>query len=97
MAREPLEVSIEEYLVKQIKKHFSHFELRKFEAQRNDPDRLLFLPEGRAVLVEVKRPKADLRDGQIRAAKRFKALGFDVYSANTKEKVDDLIKTLLGI
>jgi len=91
-----LEDTVEKHFVKRIKEVFPGVEVRKFEARRNDPDRIVFLPEGRTVLVELKRPGKDLRQGQIRAKKRFEKLGHSVYKASTRKEVDDLINGLIS-
>lgn len=88
------EKTVEDHLVSEMEKAFPGLEQRKFEIQRNDPDRIFFLPGGRAVLVETKRPKKTLRPGQQRAINRFLKLGFEAYWADTKEKVDLLIERL---
>jgi len=85
------ELTVEKHLVKKLKENFPTAEIRKYEAQRNDADRIILLPQGRCVFVETKRPKKDLRPGQERAFKRLHKLGFEAYVANTKELVDELI------
>jgi hypothetical protein len=88
------ELSVEKYFVNKIAEAFPTAEVRKYECQMHDPDRILLLPGNRCVFVEVKRPGKDLRPGQERAFRRLHNLGFEAYVANTKEKVDLLIRHL---
>ena len=74
--------------------HFPGCEIRKFEKKKNDPDRIVFLPNGITILVELKRPKEEPREGQYRAIQRFLDLGFFCSWANTKEGVDLMIEQI---
>lgn len=88
------EFKIEEYFCKQMAKHFPGCEIRKFEKKMHDPDRIVFLPNGVAILVELKRPGKEPRDGQHRAIQRFLDLGFFCSWASTKEGVDRMIELI---
>lgn len=91
-----LEREIEEYLVTQTKKRFQGALPLKFEAVnfKGAPDRLMFLPHGVFCLVEVKRPGGKLRKLQEHRRKQFKALGYEVYTVDTKNAVDALLDVL---
>jgi hypothetical protein len=89
-----IEKIVEDYFIKQMKIHFPEAEIFKFEVRKNEPDRICFLPGGRTVFVELKRPGAKPRDGQIRALNRKKALGFEAYWADSKERVDEIISEI---
>ena len=93
--RKPKETSIEKHFCDEFAIEFPEAEIRKFEARMHDMDRILFLPGGVTILVELKRPKATLRAGQERAATRFRDLGFEVYWAATKAAADELIMLLV--
>ena len=89
-----LEKPVEDYLKKEVIKLLPNARVVKFEAERNDPDRLCLLPGGRAVFIELKRPKKGLRDGQQRAIDRLTKLGFEAFMVNSTEGVDDFINKL---
>jgi hypothetical protein len=51
----------------------------KFKTTRNDPDRQVLCPGGRAFFIEFKRDEGETpRDGQINRAKELAGLGFQV-------------------
>lgn len=86
----PKEDIIEKYFVRRVKDEFGT-EARKYKTRRNDPDRLVLLPPGVAVFVELKRPDEEPNDGQLREHERLRKKGFCVYVASTKAEVDDVI------
>ena len=88
------EVVVEQYLIDRVAEAFPTTMCLKYEVRRNEPDRILIMPEGRTVFVETKRPGKDLRSGQVRAFKRLNDLGHEAYMANTRELVDELIEFL---
>ena len=88
------EIAIEQYFVTALKGAFPEAQVHKYEVRRSEPDRLCLLPGGRAVFVELKRPKKTLRPEQVRAVQRLQDLGFEVYWANTTETVAQLIEFL---
>ena len=85
---------IEKYYIDRMAEEFPGCITRKFEALTNDPDRITFLPNGRAVLVELKRPDKEPRSGQYRAIKRYNDLGIFTDWANSKPMVDALIEKI---
>lgn len=56
------------------------------------PDRLVFLPNGRIILVELKAPGRKPTQLQLKRHAELKSLGVEVYVIDTKEKVDDFIE-----
>lgn len=56
------------------------------------PDRIVFLPGGRIVLVEVKRPGEKPRPLQVRLHQMLRGLGVDVRVVDTVEAVDALVR-----
>ena len=88
------EATVEQYFCGRFADAFPEALCLKYEVRRNEPDRILILPEGRAVFVETKRPGKDLRPGQVRAFERLADLGHEAYMANTKALVDELIEFL---
>lgn len=82
---------IETYLVRRVREEFPTAEIRKFEIQKGDPDRLFLLPGARAIFVECKRPGESPRPDQFRALARLQNLGFEACWVSTKEEVDKLM------
>lgn len=82
---------IEEYLRDKVKtlggKAF------KFVSPGNDgvPDRLVLLPGGKAVFVELKAPGKQSTPQQKNRQREIKALGFEVLNIDSKQYVDDFI------
>lgn len=60
------------------------------------PDRIMLLPFGRIVFVELKAPGKKPRPLQINMMMRLSALGFKCYVADTKETVDAVIGEIRG-
>ena len=56
------------------------------------PDRLVLLPGGRAVFVELKAPGRQPTPLQLRQQRRIQDLGFTVLVIDSKEEVDEFIK-----
>ena len=60
------------------------------------PDRLVCLPGGQAVFVELKAPGKAPRPIQIHQIGLLKKLGFRVEVIDSKEQVDEFVQTLGG-
>lgn len=58
------------------------------------PDRIVFLPGGHSVLVELKAPGEKPRPLQLNQHKRLRELGQDVRVIDSKEQVDALLQEL---
>lgn len=56
------------------------------------PDRLVLLPGGKNIFVELKAPGRKSTAIQLLQQKRIKDLGFQVFVIDSKEKVDELVK-----
>ena len=63
--------------------------------RRSVPDRLVSLPGGRIVFVELKAPKKGPTPLQAKDHARRRALGFDVRVIDTVEKVDAFLEEKL--
>lgn len=88
-----LESTIESYLVKRVEA-LGGFTLKTDRVPgRRFLDRTCFLPGGRVIVVELKRPVggrlARLQGFMIGTLER---LGHEVYRCDTKEEVDDALK-----
>jgi hypothetical protein len=55
------------------------------------PDRLVFLPKGKIVLVEIKKPGERLRPLQLLMKEKFEKLGFTYYVIDSYERVEEMI------
>lgn len=61
------------------------------------PDRIVFLPGGRIVFVELKATGEKPRPLQLVQHKRLRELGQDVRVIDSREQVDDLIQEWFGL
>ena len=87
-----LESTIERYLVKRVEA-LGGFTLKTDRIPgRRFLDRTCFLPGGRVIVVELKRPVGGRpRRLQAEMIEQVRALGLECYRCNTKEEVDDAI------
>jgi len=60
------------------------------------PDRLVLLPGGKAIFVELKRPGEKPRKLQLLNHKRLRTLGFDVRVIDSIDGVRDFIEEVRG-
>lgn len=88
------EKEIESYLREQVKVRDG--KAYKFTSPGNAgvPDRLVLLPGGRAVFVELKAPGKTSTALQQVQQRRIRELGFPVYEADSREKVDQILSSL---
>lgn len=83
---------IEAHLIKRVEEAGGFTRKVIYQGRRGAPDRHCYLPGGRLVIVECKRPEGgELSALQVREIKRLKRLGFDVHVVDTKEQIDELI------
>lgn len=92
MRRKPKESSVEEYFVKRVESLGA--ECRKYKTRMHDPDRICLFDNGIIVFVELKRPGAVPRPGQIREHIRLRAKGFRVEVIDTKEGADEFVERM---
>lgn len=86
-----LESSIEDYLIARIKTLGGTTKKVTYKGCRGAPDRLVILPGGRIVFVELKRPKGGrLSEGQRVEIRLLSGLGAEVHVLRTREEVDDV-------
>jgi len=60
------------------------------------PDRIILLPKGKVIFVELKAPGKSLRPLQIKRKEQLESLGFKVYIIDSYEKVDVFIQEVVG-
>ena len=90
-----LEKEVESYLVREAVKH--GFLAVKFipDQKKGMPDRLILLPQGRVVWVELKRPKGGrLSPMQKYQHQKLESLGHEVYVVATRAEVDALLQKI---
>lgn len=61
------------------------------------PDRIVILPGGRALFVELKAPGGKPTKLQMVQHKRLRALGCDVRVIDSKEQVDEMLQELIRL
>ncbi|SCK04334.1 VRR-NUC domain [uncultured Clostridium sp.] len=59
------------------------------------PDRIVLLPGGKVVFIELKAPGKKLRPIQELRKKEFNKLGFDIRVIDSIEKISELIKEVV--
>lgn len=85
-----LEKTIEGYLVKRVKVAGGMALKWVSPGQSGVPDRIVFLPGGRIIFVEVKAPGKKLRPLQLHVQGQLEALGVDFRVVDSKETVNAL-------
>jgi len=60
--------------------------------KRGVPDRLVLLPEGRAIFVEMKAPGKPLEPLQKKRANELRALGFKVYKIDSISDIENFVR-----
>ncbi len=93
------ESDIEKYLTKQVK--LLGGKAYKWVSPGNNgvPDRIVFLPKGHIIFVELKAPGKMPTELQTHQHRKLNALGHDVFVLDGMAKVDDFIgscKALIG-
>lgn len=63
--------------------------------QRGVPDRIVILPCGRVVFVEMKAPGKQLDPLQVRWAEILRGLGHDVYKIDSQAGIDQFIREVM--
>lgn len=84
-----LERDIEQYLVRRIKRLGGMAEKFTSPGRRSVPDRLVTLPGGRVVFIELKAPGKKPTENQLRDHQRRRDLGCEIMVIDTKEGVDN--------
>jgi len=85
-----LEKTVEGYLVKRVKEAGGVAPKWVSPGMSGVPDRIVFLPGGRIIFVEVKAPGKKLRPLQLYVKEQLEALGVDFRVVDSKEAVNAL-------
>ena len=85
-----LEKTVERYLVKRVKEAGGMAPKWVSPGMSGVPDRIVFLPGGRILFVEVKAPGKKLRPLQVYVRDQLEALGVDFRVVDSKEAVNAL-------
>ncbi|MBU3810680.1 MAG: VRR-NUC domain-containing protein [Candidatus Niameybacter stercoravium] len=88
-----LEKQIEQYLTKKVKS-IGGLSL-KLTALIGIPDRLVLLPGGICIFVELKAPGESPRRIQLKRMQQLRVLGFKVYVVDSYERVDEVMRDAL--
>ena len=88
-----LEKTIEQYLYKKVAQ-VRGWAIKLASQHHNGlPDRLVIFPGGKVYFVELKQKGQRPRASQIHTHNMIKALGFNVLVIDSKEQVNEFIKT----
>lgn len=60
------------------------------------PDRIIMLPFGKVVFVELKAPGKKMRPLQIKRKKQIEALGFKIYVVDSYQDIEHFVKEVMG-
>lgn len=85
-----LERDVERHLVKRVKEAGGMAPKWVSPGHSGVPDRIVFLPGGRIIFVEVKAPGKKLRPLQVYVKGQLEALGVDFRVVDSKESVNAL-------
>jgi len=88
------ECKIEKRLIKQVEKIGGKAYKWNPNGVIGVPDRMVLLPGGKVIFIELKAPGKKLRKIQEHRAKELRELGFQVECLDTVEKVDLFIEKL---
>lgn len=92
-----IEKTVEKELCDRIKNELGGWALKFISPGQNGvPDRIVLLPGGRVVFVETKAPGKKLRRLQDYVCGLITRLGFTVLRIDTKEKVDEFVREVIG-
>lgn len=92
------EAKIEDYLVQQVKATGGEVRKTKWIGRDGCPDRFCWWPGGLTAWCETKRSGAevDWDSPQGREIRKMHQDGLNVFVANTRDKIDDMIENVLG-
>lgn len=86
------ETTIEKHLKNEVKKHGAKAWKFISPGLRGVPDRIVLLPGGESVFVELKAPGEKREPLQVKRASELQDLGFKVYCLDSIKLVDQFIR-----
>jgi hypothetical protein len=89
------EVLLEQHLVREVERVGGRAPKWVSPGQRGVPDRLVILPGGRTVYVEMKSPGKPLNPLQERWAKILQSLGHEVYKIDSVDAIERFIQEVI--
>lgn len=87
-----LEKDVEQHLVKRVKELGGRSYKFVSPGNKGVPDRMVCLPEGRIIFIELKAPGKESSEFQKLQQKRLRDLGNTVYTFDSKELIDGFIE-----
>lgn len=88
-----LESAVEKYLCDRVREAGGFTRKVVYQGRKGAPDRHCYLPGGKLIIAECKRPEGGkLHPLQEAEINKLKAVGFEVHVINTKEQVDGLFR-----
>ena len=87
------EALVENHLVREVAKRGGEIRKAKWIGRNGCPDRYVMLPDRPPTWVELKAPGLDAEDHQAREHRRMQRLGCRVMVLDTKEKIDEWLRT----
>ncbi len=89
------ESTLEHHLVRAVERIGGRAPKWVSPGQRGVPDRIVILPGGRTVFVEMKAPGEELKPLQKRWAKILRSLGHEVYKIDSEESIEKFIREVM--
>lgn len=86
------EALIEQYLVRQVKKLGGEIRKVQWVGRNGAPDRVVMLPAGRLIWIELKAPGEKPEPHQAREHERMRRMGQRVEVVDSMERVDEVLK-----
>jgi hypothetical protein len=91
-----IENNVENYLNREVKKLGGRAAKFVSPGLRGVPDRIVLLPGGKMVFIELKAPGEKPRKQQMYRMKQIEDLGFKTYTIDSYEAVKEFIRRELG-
>lgn len=86
------ESTIEDYVINRVKQLGGFTRKVVYQGRTGAPDRWCFFPNGLLLIMEIKRPKKVPKGLQAQEIADLQSMGQFVYSPNTKQAVDDILR-----
>ena len=85
------ESEVEQYLVASVKAMSGECRKARWVDRNGAPDRMVMLPEGRLIFIELKAPGKRCQPHQIREHERMRRMGQRVEVVDSLERVDEVL------